>query len=69
MTASSPHQFGLGSILERIGKILHGQYDEFVTEPVPRRWIELINYLNAKERGQPETKPAPEPTSRNTIER
>ena len=35
--------------LDRIGRALRVQYDEIVHEPVPKRWVELINYLNDKE--------------------
>ena len=29
-----------------IGKALRTQLDEIVDEPLPKRWIDLINYLN-----------------------
>ena len=35
--------------LDRIGRALRAQYDEIVHEPVPKRWVELINYLSDKE--------------------
>jgi hypothetical protein len=36
-------------IVERIGRALHLTFDEFVREPLPERWIDLICRLNAEE--------------------
>ncbi len=41
-------------IIERIGKVLHDQLDDVVREPLPHRWVDLIHFLNAKERGEPD---------------
>ncbi|MEX2127118.1 MAG: hypothetical protein WD871_02595 [Xanthobacteraceae bacterium] len=38
------------TIFERINKTLHAQYADIVAEPLPERWIDLIRYLNEKER-------------------
>jgi hypothetical protein len=37
-------------ILMHLGKILHGYADSAAREPLPRRWVELINHLNDRER-------------------
>ena len=37
------------AILERIGKVLHEHFDDIAREPLPERWVDLINYLNDKE--------------------
>jgi hypothetical protein len=42
------------AIFDRIGKMLHEQFEDIAREPLPERWIDLINYLNDKERAQPE---------------
>ena len=39
-------------IFQRIGKVLHDQLDDVVREPLPDRWVDLIHFLNAKERGE-----------------
>jgi hypothetical protein len=36
--------------LERIGKTLRGHDADITHEPLPRRWVELIQYLNEQER-------------------
>jgi hypothetical protein len=55
------------SILERINKALHAQYDDIAKQPLPDRWVDLINYLNEKERMQrdaPQTETEPHPNRR-----
>jgi hypothetical protein len=42
------------SILERIGSALQGHYRDVAKQPLPERWVDLINYLNAKERAERE---------------
>jgi hypothetical protein len=42
------------AIFDRIGKMLHEQFDAIAREPLPERWVDLINYLNDKERSQRE---------------
>jgi hypothetical protein len=37
------------SVFERLGKALHVQFDTVAKEPLPERWVDLINYLNARE--------------------
>jgi len=38
----------------QIGKALRTQFDEIVDEPLPKRWIDLINYLNERDSEQRE---------------
>jgi hypothetical protein len=33
-----------------VGKTLRSLHDEATLEPLPERWVELIHYLNNKER-------------------
>jgi Anti-sigma factor NepR len=33
-----------------IGTALNTQYDEIADEPLPQRWVDLIHYLDEKER-------------------
>ena len=40
-------------LLQRIGQALR-QSDEIVHEPLPNRWVDLINYLNEQEKMRPE---------------
>jgi hypothetical protein len=42
-------------LLERFGIALHKRYDDILQEPLPERWTDLINRLNAEEatKGQP----------------
>ena len=42
------------TILERLGKALHARMDDITHEAVPRRWVELILFLEEKERTLPE---------------
>ena len=37
-----------------IGKALHTQYNEIADEPLPQRWVDLIHYLEEKERKERE---------------
>jgi hypothetical protein len=39
-------------ILRHLGKLLHAKTDKIAREPLPRRWVELIHYLDDKERAQ-----------------
>ncbi len=36
-------------VLERISKVLHEALEDIRHEPVPERWVDLINRLNAEE--------------------
>jgi hypothetical protein len=40
--ASSP-------IVERIKMVLHAQYDAILNEPLPERWVDLIQRLSEQE--------------------
>jgi hypothetical protein len=48
------------TILQRLGKTLHVQTDDITREPLPRRWVELIQHLNEQERMRSE-RSEPEP--------
>jgi len=53
------------SFLDRVTKALHLHHDEIVSEPLPQRWIDLISYLNEKERRSGQNQPIEnEPTTR-----
>ena len=36
-------------VFERLGKALHTHFDTIEREPLPERWVDLINYLNERE--------------------
>lgn len=38
------------TILQRLGKVLHVRMDDITHEPLPRRWVGLIHYLDEQER-------------------
>ena len=40
------------SFLHLINKALRGNFDNVASEPLPQRWVDLINYLNENERIQ-----------------
>ena len=40
------------SVFERLSNALHMQFDAIAKEPLPERWVDLINYLNEKEEAQ-----------------
>ena len=37
-------------VLQHVGKMLQTQFAPITKEPLPERWVELIHYLNEKER-------------------
>jgi hypothetical protein len=43
-------QQGQDTILRRIGKALRADADDIVNEPLPTRWVDLIRYLDERER-------------------
>jgi hypothetical protein len=43
-------QQGHDSILRRLGKLLHDQDDDITHEPLPKRWVDLIHFLDEQER-------------------
>jgi hypothetical protein len=49
------------SIVRRLGKALRVRLESDAHDPLPRRWVELIQCLNEQERMQLERQPAPEP--------
>ena len=44
-------------ISDYIGKPLREQCDDIAHEPLPERWVDFINYLNAQEQQQAEVRP------------
>ena len=38
--------------MRRVGKALHIHNDDFSNEQLPERWVDLIRYLDEKERQQ-----------------
>ena len=52
------------TIWERIGKTLRGHDADITHEPLPRRWVELIQYLNEQERARERVQEA-EPKGRD----
>ena len=49
------------TIIERLGKSLHGQLDDITHEPLPDRWVELILHLEEQERKRSASEPEAEP--------
>ena len=47
------------TILERIGKTLRGHDADITHEPLPRRWVDLILFLDEQERTRPDRQPDP----------
>ena len=52
------------TVLQRLGKALHVRLDDITHEPLPRRWIDLIHYLNEEERKRSDRQPESEPQQR-----
>jgi hypothetical protein len=46
----TPMQQGHDSIFRRLGKLLHDQDDGIKHEPLPKRWVDLIHFLDEQER-------------------
>lgn len=44
-------------IIAAIGRALHERLEHDAHEPLPERWVDLIHYLNEKEREALVTKP------------
>jgi len=42
--------------LRRIGTVLRVKNDDFARDPLPERWVDLIRYLDEKERMQAEAR-------------
>jgi hypothetical protein len=49
------------TILQRLGKALHVHWDDIAREPMPRRWVDLILFLEEKERKRSERRPEAAP--------
>jgi hypothetical protein len=64
-------QEGQETILRHLGKVLHAYVDDITHEPVPRRWADLILYLDEEERRHEQDRQLeiernlPKPTPRN----
>jgi hypothetical protein len=43
-------QQGHDSILRWLGKLLHDQDDDITHEALPKRWVDLIHFLDEQER-------------------
>jgi hypothetical protein len=55
--------FDLRPIIERLGKALRDRTDALTREQLPERWVDLIRYLDEKERQRSDAanrKPPPE---------
>jgi hypothetical protein len=52
------------TILERIGKTLRGHDEDITHEPLPRRWVDLIHFLDEQERKRSQRQPEVEPRRR-----
>jgi hypothetical protein len=48
--------------LQHFGRFLRIHFEQVANEPLPRRWVDLIHYLNEKE--QRERKSPPKPSSK-----
>ena len=44
------------TIIDRLGKTLHGRLDDITHEPLPQRWVDLIRHLDEQERTQAQQK-------------
>jgi hypothetical protein len=40
----------ISPVFRRLSDMLRDQFDQVVREPLPRRWVDLINLLNERER-------------------
>ena len=49
------------SILRRLTKALHDQFDDIAHQPLPQRWVDLIHYLDEEERKGERQQAEPEP--------
>ena len=49
------------TILERLGKALRGHDEGITHEALPRRWVDLIHFLDEQERKQSDRQRGAEP--------
>ena len=57
-------------LLQHLGRVLRVQYHPIISERVPERWIDLINYLNEKERSpSPGLPPRAKPKRQRAVKR
>jgi hypothetical protein len=52
------------TILRRIGKAFRGQSEDITHETMPKRWVDLIHYLDEEERKRAE---GPEATRKSCV--
>jgi hypothetical protein len=55
------------TILRRLGKAFHLYGDDIAHEPLPRRWVDLIHYLDEQEKLLCELMCTEEPTKEATA--
>lgn len=60
-------QHAPSSFLGLISKALRDNHEDVAKEPLPQRWVDLINYLNGRERVEAERHAPEEPTKRRPI--
>jgi hypothetical protein len=53
---------GEESMVRRLGKALQVRLESVAHEPLPRRWVELIHYLDEQERKRQKLEPPVEPS-------
>ena len=55
----------MNETLVEIGKRLRGQGEDMTREPLPERWVDLINYLDEQERRRSKEEGKPEAEARD----
>ena len=55
-------------IRRRIGNALRSEYDHIASEPLPERWVDLILYLDEKERLENERQELNAPQPRAALQ-
>jgi hypothetical protein len=48
------------TILQRLGRTFRGHDEDITHEPLPRRWVDLIHFLDEQERKRSDRQPEPE---------
>ena len=49
---------------QRIGKALQAQFDRDLSEPLPQRWIDVLNWLNDEGQAEGEVQMVTDPRNR-----
>jgi hypothetical protein len=52
------------TILQRLGRTLRGHDEPITHEPLPRRWVDLIHFLDEQERTRSQSQTEVEPRRR-----